>query len=336
MPRLRPASEPQKKPPVDPKAGEQQDELKLEGGDGEGEEEIVIVEEPEKKADEAAVALQKQIDALKKSEELQRGLVEQARREREEALRQSRELTARFEQQQKDMHEQEEVAVGSALAAAKAEADKAESDLTAAMNAGDNAAAADAQRRLARAEARLDRLELGKVELEQRKKEPPKKETPVQSGDPVDSFQLPDECKLWLKGHRQYLTDPEKAAELNLVHTRLVRQGLTPGHSQYLPEIEAGLQSMGSLPKPQGEEGDEGIVETQQPRQREKASIMSAPVSRETPSGSGQRSSTRITLTQAQKEFAKVSGITEVEYAKQLKKLEEAKSNGDYGERRYG
>ena len=60
---------------------------------------------------------------------------------------------------------------------------------------------------------------------------------------------------------------------------------------------------------------------------------MSAPVSRETSAngyGGGDRPG-KVTLTPAMKEAAKVSGISEIEYAEQVLRLRKAKANGDYG-----
>lgn len=332
MPRLRPAPEPTaKKPPVDPK---EQKELQLEGTEpeGEGEEEIIVVEQQEK-PNEAELALMKQIEDLKKSEEFQRNQAEQFRREREEALRREREGATKLEQFQKDMQEQEEVAVGSALAAAKAEAEKALLDFKNALDAGDTAAQAEAMDKLTTAKANVQVLERGKDEIEQRKKAPVVKieerpRAPTTAAELIDTYQLPDDCKIWLKNHQQYVTDQLEAARLNVIHIQLLRRGLQPGHPQYLSEIEKGLKA--SEP-PGTDEGDEP-----QPQTRERASIMSAPVSREAPSSSGKRTTTKVTLTPEQKEFAKIAGVTEVEYAKQLQKLDEAKQVGNYGERRYG
>lgn len=302
-----------------------QEELELGGDVGQVQEETVVVEEKPKE-DEATLRLQKQIEELKKSEELQRNYAAQAMREREEALRFAQENARRVQEYQRVSQEQEETAVGAALSAAKAEADKAETDYVSALNAGDNAAAAEAQRRLATAAARIDRLEIGKEEIEARKKAPPQ-EAPVYrgppSGDPVDSYNLPNDCKTWLKTHRDFITDPVKAVELERAHKLAGFKGLRPGDAGYLPYIETQVFPKGSEPKEEQETN-------------ERASIMSAPVSREAPSVSTGRRTSQVRLTQDQKEAAKLAGISEVEYAKQLLKLKELKDGGNYGEQRYG
>jgi len=65
------------------------------------------------------------------------------------------------------------------------------------------------------------------------------------------------------------------------------------------------------------------------------ASIYSAPVSRATQSAStGQRPARTVRLTAEEQEYARVAGITDVEYARLKQRLAQAKANGDYGERR--
>lgn len=303
-----------------------QEELELGGDPADGAtEEVVVVESS--KPDEATLRLQKQIEELKKSEELQRNYAAQAMREREEALRVAREQAARVEQYQRESQEQEETAIGASLAAAKAELKQAQADKLAALNAGDNAAAVEADARLAVAAARMDRLEIGQNELEARKKAPKQEQKPIPTvsptGDPIDAYNLPDDCKTWLKTHRDYITDPRKAIDLDAAHRRAGLEGLAPGNPRYLPYIESQLFPPES--------------EVERERQtNERPSIMSAPVSRETPSAGGQRSTRSIRLTPDQKEAAKLAGISEVEYAKQLQKLNELKGDGNYTERRYG
>jgi hypothetical protein len=99
----------------------------------------------------------------------------------------------------------------------------------------------------------------------------------------------------------------------------------------YLPEIENTLRSIGSLPKPE-EPNDEPEVVTHTTDRS--AAIVSAPVSRETQTSTGQRASSKVRLSPEEQEFAKIAGITDVEYAKQKQKLAQHKMNGDYGERR--
>ncbi len=75
--------------------------------------------------------------------------------------------------------------------------------------------------------------------------------------------------------------------------------------------------------------------EPEPPQPRQRGPIYSAPVSREgTGYGGSSISPSRVQLTRAECELAKLSGITEAEYARQKMKLDEMKRNGDYQERR--
>jgi len=71
------------------------------------------------------------------------------------------------------------------------------------------------------------------------------------------------------------------------------------------------------------------------PAEPDRASIISAPVSREAPSASGSRKPGPIRLTADQKEAARLANISEVEYARQLQRLHDEKSAGSYAEHRY-
>jgi hypothetical protein len=63
-------------------------------------------------------------------------------------------------------------------------------------------------------------------------------------------------------------------------------------------------------------------------------SMVSAPVSREVPNGSGRRQSGKVTLTPAEQEMARVSGISIEEYAKQKLRYENLRETGQYRDQR--
>ena len=70
------------------------------------------------------------------------------------------------------------------------------------------------------------------------------------------------------------------------------------------------------------------------PSNQQRTSIVSAPVSREVPSSGGFRQAGKITLTAEQRESARISGISEAEYARQLSRLNDMKATGEYSDRR--
>ena len=61
---------------------------------------------------------------------------------------------------------------------------------------------------------------------------------------------------------------------------------------------------------------------------------MSAPVSRDAPSlSTGRPTTTRVELTAAQREAARISGVDDVTYARNLLRLNSLKQQGHYQER---
>lgn len=283
-------------------------------------EEEVLVEDNPAPEEDASVAFQKQIEALRASERKAQEAREQAIRDREEALQRAREREAEVAQLRKTTIESQTEAIAAALAAAQADAEGAQRDLAAAGEAGDFAAQSAAYRRLAKAEAAISRLEDGKAELEERAKAPPP--SPQPSGDPIDQMDISPNAKKFLKENRHYLTNPRLNAKMNATHFDLVEEGYEPFSDDYLEEIK---QRMAPKKK------QEPVVEEEVQPARRASEVVSAPVSREAPSSSGNGDRPgRVTLTVAQKEAAKMAGISEAEYAKQLLRLRQEKANGNY------
>jgi len=267
--------------------------------------------------EDASVAFQKQIEALKRSEQAAKDRADQAIRDREEALTRAKTREAEVAQLRKTTVESQTEAISSALAAAMADAESAQRDLAAAGEAGDFAAQGVAYRRLAKAEANIARLEDGKAELEERAKAQPVEQ---RQQDPIEAMDIPAEAKALLREKPQYLTNPRLNAKMNAIHWDLLDEGYESFSSEYIEEIRTRMESKKAS---KVEEQEEEV----QPQRR---ATVSAPVSREAPSSSGTDRPGRITLTVQQKEAAKIAGITEVEYAKNLQRLKAEKANGNY------
>lgn len=272
--------------------------------------------------EDASVAFQKQIEALKKSEQAAKDRAAQADKAREEALAHAKTREAEVAKLRKETVESQAEAISSALAAAMAEAESAQRDIAAAGEAGDFAAQSVAHRRLAKAEANIARLEDGKAELEERAKAPPVE--PERSGDRIDQLPISANAKAFLREKPQYLTNPRLNAKLNAIHYDLLDEGYEPYSDDYIDAVRDRME-----PKRQAKIDDDD--DGNEPPQPQRRATVSAPVSREAPSssGTGERPG-RITLTVAQKEAAKISGVTEVEYAKNLQRLKNEKANGNY------
>ena len=111
-------------------------------------------------------------------------------------------------------------------------------------------------------------------------------------------------------------TDAHREATREIFHRHL-------GHRQAAPAASPEPTPLFFAPPPQ-------------PQARaEPSALYSAPVSRQAQSGgTGQRPARQVTLTPQEQEYARVAGVTDVEYARQKQRLAQAKANGDYGERR--
>ena len=275
--------------------------------------------------EDAAEALQAQLAELRKSEETQRNRADQAVREREEAIRRAQEREAQVTQFQREAVDSQFDAVSSAIAAASAEAEKAQQDIENAASIGDSKAQAEAYRRLARAESNLTRLEDGKTELEAKRKAEPTvtQSQPQQSQDPLANSTLPEMAKSWLRSHPDYLSDARKNSKIQALHWDVVDEGHAPFSQAYFESLEEHLGL-----RQQAQSNDYQPVQQQQ-----RTSIVSAPVSREVPNGGGQRTASQVKLSVAQREAAKLAGITEKVYAEQLQKLNSMKADGTYGDR---
>lgn len=317
MPRLRPAPENKEDPKITAaSSAATEPEIEVEVAP----EVEVEIEEPEVKQDDATLALKKQIEDLRKSEQILRERNDQFAREREEALERARQREAQIVKVQKEAYDSQSDAISSALAAAQAEADKAQLDIENAISLGDAKSQAEAQRRLAMAASNLTRLQEGKEAAEARAKEPPS----TAGVDVIDTWGYPPITTDWLKNHRHLLTDPKSLNRLRYFQDQVTDEGLTPHTKGFLERVEVLL---GERAAPEVEE-----VVTEKPAK--KGPIVSAPVSRDVPNANGQRKPGKVTLSPQEVEAARISGVSVEEYAKQKIRKAELIASGEYGEQR--
>lgn len=327
MPRLRPIKAEQPKPVIQTgtELFEAPDpEQKIDKEDTDGEPEVVVAAESKNEA-EAAAELKKQIEALKRSEAEQRQLREQAEQERQQARQEAMARAAEIERFKGEINESRATVFDTGIAKETEAVEAAKRDLGAAHSSGDSEALITAYERLAEAKARLETLKNGKAAIEAEIKEAKSRtETKqTQPQDPLDKLNLPDIAKRWLRAHPEYLTDNRKNAKIQALHFDIIDEGHAPYSEAYFNSMETHL---GMRKPPEKKEDNEN--------EEERSSIVSAPVIREAPGSGGQRGSGVIKLTPAQREAAKMAGITETEYAKQLIKLRQEKDAGNYGEGR--
>lgn len=292
--------------------------------------------EPHSADAEDSAALLKQLEDLKRSEEAARTQSAEWERQAREAAQRAQELEQQNSQQQNQQLETEYDSVLNAINAAESEANAAQIAYEKAAEVGDYKAMGDAQRKISRAEARLEGLEQGKYAIESRreaiKAAPPKKETQIQA-DPFEQAigQLPEAAKNWLRGHREYMTDSRKNIKIQAAHFDVLDEGV----SAYSPEYFESLETKLGLRQKKLTTDDQD--QDDPPSRR---TPVSAPVSRDpvSPSTGRSTSTSKITLTAEQRQFAHTAlshldpAEAEIEYAKQLMKLRQLKAQGHYQE----
>lgn len=135
----------------------------------------------------------------------------------------------------------------SGISAAQTEATAAKAAYRAAMEAGDFAAAAEAQEKIADAATARARLTEAKADLEvskqveaQRAAQPQRPAQP-QYSDPVEAYiasaERPPQTQAWLRDHREYITDPRKQMKLNAAHSDALGEGYEANSPEYFDHV---------------------------------------------------------------------------------------------------
>jgi hypothetical protein len=275
--------------------------------------------------------LQKALDAQKRAEEMQRT----AQRERDDALRRAQEREEELTRERGDREDAQYNSVLTAIAAEQSAIDKAEADYAAYAAAGDWASAGKAQRIMASASARLDRLEDGKQAFESKRETKPTAPVPQQPAPqaaPQDFeqriAQMPEVAKGWLRKHPEFINDDAMNRKIGGVHNYLIdNKGLQPWSESYFDALDT-------------EFGFKAAPAPAPAAQSQRRSMpMSAPVSRDAPTPSGQRqTSNTMTLTEEERRIARTSYTApdmtdaqkEYAYAKNKQKLQKMRANGEY------
>jgi hypothetical protein len=274
--------------------------------------------------------LKRQLEEMKLAKGESDRRIQEEIRARQEAEKLMREREQEAGQSRIRAEDAEYDAILNAIGAAESEAESAERDIAIAgdPSAPDPKRAAEANRRMARAEARLVQLQDGKAAIEhakttaatRAKEQPPRRENPT-----VEQYvdQLPNlshSQREWLKKHPDALTDNRKNMRLQGAHVEAEDQGLSAGSTEYFEYLEERL----GYRKPQMRNDDDD-----EPAQQ-RAPVSAPPSRNATNPASGRPTNNQITLTPEQREIARLSGIDDLTYARQLRKLQELKSEGHY------
>jgi hypothetical protein len=249
----------------------------------------------------------KALEAQRHAEELQR----QYQRERDEMQRQMQQHQAELARAREERADAEYSSVLTGIAAEEAAIQKAEGDYTAAMQAGDYAAASKAQSEMSRAAARLDRLQVNKSSLDQVRETQPapqvqrQDQRSVSVDQQIDAMNIASEAKVWLRRHPEFVSDQTKVRQINAVHDYLVQVKQVPQFTaDYFDQLETqlGIKTAPAAPAP-------APAPAPQPQPQQRRSMpVTAPVSREVPTSTGERpASTGMTLTPEERFIARNS-----------------------------
>ena len=199
------------------------------------------------------------------------------------------------------------------------------------MAAGDFAQVADIQEGIANNAQLIREAEQEKQKIEQFKKNPPRPQV-QQSSDPIEAAasQLTPRSADWIRAHPQYVTrNGTVTPEIIAAHNLAVARGHVADSDSYFEAVEKILDPDAGRRRPaQSFEDDEVYTDTAKVMApRRNAAPAAAPVSREPVSNGGTPTNTRaIRLSPEEQEVAKLSGLTNEQYAAQkLKIAREAK-----------
>ena len=215
---------------------------------------------PETKSDDAAktatknppdpvAELKAQYDELQAESERQRTAREAADRRAADAERARQAAEREVESSRTEVVESRLGAVETGLEAAKTESASAKTDYIAAQEAGDWKRAAEAQERLAAAQARIVRFDEAKNDLEIAKTQKPEQRQEQQrqpQGDPLENFlsTRTPETQKWLREHPTEAralalgTDSRRAAKINAADSDAVAEGFARDTKEYFAHIE--------------------------------------------------------------------------------------------------
>jgi len=286
--------------------------------------------------DEAAAAL------IKTADDARIAALATAEAERQRANNAERIATQRAteaEGYRGQAEEQQLTILTNGIDSAKREVASAKQDWRNAQEAGDFDKAADAQERLAKGAAAVDRLEAAKAEFDAAPKKPTAEGRVEAAPVPqqVSAFEryvsgFPPQAQAWLRSHPECVPpqvggNPTKNAAMMKGHYAALEQNIVEGSPDYFRVIEetTGYRAPVSAAAQVTQAGEEPAPKPAQRRQVQP----SAPVSRDPPAGPGVPRTTRsVSLNPEQQATAKFSfphlppQQAFAEYAKNLIELE--------------
>lgn len=302
---------------IDEKIADDDIEIEIENEEEQPEADVKVekAEEEPKKPVQLELSIDEGINDLKAKLERERlARIEAEARAKKEAERAAK-ATSEVEDSNLNL-------VKNAIAMVNRENEILKSQYSEALAVGDHEKAAEINLQMTGNSAKLMQLENGKTQLENRAKMPFQ---PVL--DPVDQFasQLSKRSAEWVRSHPEYVTDPRLHNKMLAAHQLAVSDGLEADSDEYFETVERVLNIRSA---PREEAPEPTMSAASQPTQRRSSPPPAAPVSRAPLSNSGTRPDV-VRLTAAEREMARLNGMTEKEYARnKIALIKEGKING--------
>lgn len=225
-----------------------------------------------------------------------------------EAERRAHEAAGQVVAAKTEVHDSNLHLVKTAIETVKTSTDSLKGKLRDAMAAGDWDAAAEIQVDISNNSAKLAQLESGQKALESAPK--PVQERYVPS-DPVEKFasQLSPRSAAWVRSHPEYVTNPALNQKMMAAHNIAMADGVPVDTDDYFASIEDTLRFKRADPVQ-----DDALSGANASSGRRAAPPAAPPSYSGT--GNGQKPNT-IRLSVAEREMAAISGLSDLEYAKQ-------------------
>lgn len=277
---------------------------------------VIIPDEGEPVIHHASDSPESGIEDLKRQVREAKMLAEEEQRRREVAEQVARDASARAVQSHSVATEREYESILTTIQSSQHESEQLRGELAKAMEEGDYDKASSIQMKITRNIARLERLEDGKVAMDERKNQPQQQpQQPRQAQpQPVDWNRAwsPAEAESvlkgyttrtasWMRSNPRFFSDPSFRQQVSGAHQIAVGRGLQPDTDDYFRAVEG---IVGGTPD-QEETYRSDPVSAAQPVARAPAAP-AAPPSRSVPSSRPQAGGRQVSLTSEEREMAKI------------------------------
>lgn len=289
--------------------------------------EIVVSDEPRKKAEERAFGTEEmpevivadaddpssnEMDPQSAIEKLQKKLKKE-RELRKDAEQNARNASYEAQKASYQVEDTNLTLVINAIETLKRDGEYLKSAYKEAMSVGDYDKAAEVQEIMSSNSAKMLQLENGRTAMENRPKQMP--QAPV---DPVEAMasQLSPRSAKWVRENPQFATNPRMTQKMIAAHNIAIADGYQPDSDDYFEYVEETLRMKKNVDH---DDDDNALSEAAMTKTR-RSSPVSAPVSR-----SGSAPGTRpnvVRLSSDEREIARMNKMSDQEYARYKMQLQ--------------